>query len=97
MSIGPAAITGVLRLQRCRWSAGYHGTAGYHLNRTGSVVGAESDRSVLPRDVELPVVLRGVELGRLILTATPGEVISREERRAAIAMADVLAVRLASG
>jgi len=91
------AITRVLRLQRCRWKAGYHGAAGYHLVRSGAVIGVEGDQSVLPRDVELPVVHQGVELGRLILTATPGEVVSREERRAAIAIADVLAVRLASG
>lgn len=90
------AITQVLRLQRCRWRAGYHGAAGYRLVRSGAVIGVEGDRSVLPRDVELPVVHQGVELGRLILTATPGEVVSREERRAAIAIADILALRVAS-
>jgi hypothetical protein len=92
-----AAITRVLRLQQCRWAPGYHGAAGYRLTRAGAVTGSEGDRSVLPHDVELPVELRGEELGRLILRTTPGEVVSREERQTAVAVADILAVRLATG
>lgn len=91
-----AAVTRVLRLRQCRWAPGYHGAAGYRLTRAGAVMGLEGDRSLLPHDVELPVELRGEELGRLILTTTPGEVISGEERRAAVAIADILAVRLAT-
>lgn len=88
------AIASVLHLQSCRWAPGYHGTAGTVLARDGTIGGAHGDLAILPRDVELPVTYDDRELGRLILRGTPGQIVSREERTVAVALADLLASRL---
>jgi K+-sensing histidine kinase KdpD len=89
------AIRDVLRLRNCRWSPRYHGTAGHVLARNGTVGQLRGDLAILPDHVELPVVYDGQELGRLILTTVPGQVVSREERTVAVALADILATGLA--
>ena len=87
------AISTILSVE-CRWAPGYHGTAGAVLERDGSIEG-QRDEAILPDDTELPVVSGGIELGRLILRARRPTVVSREERGVAIAIADLLAHRLA--
>ena len=89
-----AAVTNVLHLQSCRWAPGYHGAAGSVLARDGTIRGAHGDLAIMPNDVELPVAYHGRQLGRLILRASPRQIVSREERTVAVALADILAGRL---
>jgi K+-sensing histidine kinase KdpD len=49
----------------------------------------------LPDGTCVPVVSHGEELGHIVLTPIPGRGFSREERRLAVALADVLASALA--
>lgn len=90
------AIRDVLRLRTCRWASGYHGTAGQVLARDGTVGQLRGDLAILPDHVELPVVYHGQELGRLILSTARGQIVSREERTVAVALADILASGLAA-
>jgi hypothetical protein len=45
-----------------------------------------------PEGAELPVIHQGHTLGHLVLTPTPGRGTSRDQRRVAVALSDLLAV-----
>jgi hypothetical protein len=70
------------------------------MDRGGTVEGDEHEwfehGFVLPRDgVELPVVERGREVGRLVLIGNPEVAVTLEERVLAVALADQLGIAIA--
>lgn len=93
------ALTSLLDLRECRWTPGYHGAAYPELARDGGIVprpaGRLLDRSPLPpTGVELPVNTGAREAGRFVLVPAHRTSLSREERRVAVAIADLFGLGL---
>lgn len=86
-------IETVLGARSCDWSPGFHGRVGQVMSRDGNFT--DWTGAALPDGiVELPVQYAGRELGRLLVRNTGTEPVSSEERRAAIAIADILGAAL---
>lgn len=86
-------IRGLLDLRACEWSAGFHGRVGHVMSADGSL--SEWQGASFPDGiVEVPVVHRGTELGRLLLRPRSSAVVSAEERATVLAVADMLAAGL---
>lgn len=84
----------LLQLQSCEWAEGFRGTIGHVMARNGVISGWQGPG--MPSGyVEISVAHRGTEFGRLILRAHDPVPISVEERRTAVAVADILAAGLA--
>lgn len=98
-----SALSDLLDLREAHWSPGYHGVAHPVLTRTGALVEESGpsrtgyDTGLPATGVELPVTTDGRELGRFVLVPAHHTPISREERRAAVAIADAFALSLAPG
>lgn len=96
------ALTGLLDLRECRWRPGYYGGAYPELTRDGEILprpaGRTLDRAPLPpTGVELPVRARGREAGHFVLVPARRTSTSREERRVAVAIADLFGLGLTPG
>jgi hypothetical protein len=95
-----AELTGLLALERCTFERPPHGPPLPRLERGGAVVGGArhvvGGEFVLPADgVELPVLGRGTQYGRLVLVPKAGHGVSLEERVVAVALSDQLGAALA--
>lgn len=88
-------ISDLLDLRSCEWSAGFHGRVGHVMSADGSL-GDWHAASFPDGIVEIPVVHRGTELGRLLLRSRSSAVVSAEERATVLAVADMLAAGLAA-
>jgi K+-sensing histidine kinase KdpD len=92
----------LLGLRACRYEATPSGPALSRLERNGAISGATSRRFAgeefaLPEaGVELPVLGRGRERGRFVLTPDPAEGASLEERVVAVALSDQFGAVLAA-
>ena len=87
------AVLGLLRGRVCDWAPGFHGRIGAVLRRDGSLSGSQG--SLLPDGwVEIPVVHRNAELGRLVVRTDASAPVSAEERITAVTVADMLAAGL---
>lgn len=87
-------VRDLLKAHTCHWSPGFHGTIGPVLDRNATFVGAEGP--TLPAaGLEIPVVYRHEELGRLIVRGGSEEPISAEERHTLVTVADLFAAGLA--
>lgn len=86
-------ISDLLDLRACEWSAGFHGRVGDVLAVDGSL--SEWQGATFPDGiVEVPVVHRGTELGRLLLRPRSSTIVSAEERATVLTLADMLAIGL---
>lgn len=86
-------IRALLDLRSCEWSAGFHGTVSHVMSTDGSL--SNRHGASLPDGiVEVPVVHRSTELGRLPLRSRSSAVVSAEERATVLAVADMLAAGL---
>lgn len=86
----------LLRAREVTWREGYRGTAGPVLLPDGSLAVGASDAgdlgaATLPPTIEIPVGTPPVELGRFVVRTSVAGIVSREERRAASAVAGLLA------
>jgi hypothetical protein len=92
------AITDILGLDRCEWRPGTGPTTAPTILPDGQLMAFVSDlsedRAQLPHKAELPVFTNDGELGRFVLHPTAGRDVSIEERRAAAAVAQLLAYEL---
>lgn len=91
-------VTGTIRelldARTCHWSPGFHGTVGAILDRNATFAGAEGP--TLPAaGLEIPVLYRSEELGRVIVRGDSNETVSAEERQTLITIADLFAVGIA--
>ena len=93
------AITDILGLAGCEWSAGKASTTVPTILPDGFLMAFLSDlsedRAQLPELTELPVSTGEVDVGRFVLHPTRGHDVSIEERRAAAAVAQLLGHELA--
>lgn len=94
-------ITELLELETCRFERPPHGPPLPRLERGGAVVGGTrrlvGGEFALPTEgVELPVLGRGQQYGRLVLVPKPGTGASIEERAVAVALSDQLGAALAA-
>jgi len=94
-------LTGLLDLRSCRFERPPHGPPLPRLERGGAVVGGQrrmvGDEFALPEEgVELPVLGRGQQYGRLVLAPAPGTSASIEERVVAVALSDQLGAAIAA-
>lgn len=88
-------VRSLLGVRSCEWSPGFHGRVGHVMAADGSF--DDWQGAALPAGtIELPVVHAGEELGRLLAHTATTAPVSSEERRSALALADVLATGLAS-
>lgn len=85
-------LTNLLDLRTCDWSPGFHGRVGKLLARDGSI--EDWKEPGLPDLVEVPVIHRGNEFGRLLLRDPTDRPVSNEERSTVLALADLLALGL---
>jgi hypothetical protein len=96
-------LTGLLDLRSCMFEPSPTGVPLPRLERTGVISGERLHRFVsgefaLPEEgVELPVLARGRQVGRLVLEPESGHGASLEERIVAVAIADQLGAALAAG
>jgi K+-sensing histidine kinase KdpD len=94
-----AAISDILGLAGCEWQSARERSTAPTILPDGQLMAYISDlsedRAQLPNPTELPVGTRDTELGRFVLHPTPGHDVSIEERRAAAAVAQLLAHELA--
>jgi Domain of unknown function (DUF4118) len=94
------AITDILGLVRCDWTQGAAATTAPTILPDGLLMAYErdlsEDRSQLPKGTELRVRDGDTDLGRFVLTPTPGHDVSIEERHAAAAVAQLLAHELSN-
>jgi hypothetical protein len=90
-------IAEVLHLSDCEWRAGFRGGSLPVLYPDGMVSGYVSelnpDRAKLPRQLELPAISYGEELGRFILSPRHDSVTSQEERLTAATIAQLFALQ----
>lgn len=91
-----AELTGLLLLRGCRFETGEAPIARPHIGRSGAVVGHDGPLVVPPDELELPVRLRGDDIGRFVLTPTPGVSTSLEHRIVAVILTDHLAAAISS-
>lgn len=96
-----AELIGLFELDDCTFERPSSAVALPHVGPRGTLEDAElvvrgSDFELPTGGVELPVVGRGREFGRLVLYASPGTAAPIAKRRAAVAIADELGVTLAS-
>jgi len=94
-------LTALLELDACTFELAPHGAPLPRLERGGAVVGGSrrlvGDEFALPAEgVELPVLGRGRQYGRLVLEPRPGVGASLEERIVAVALSDQLGAALAA-
>lgn len=95
VEVATERIRDLLDLRSCDWSAGFHGQVGHVMSASGSLTGWRG-AGFPDGTVEVPVVNRGTELGRLLLRSRSPAPVSVEERRTVLAVADLLAVGLAT-
>lgn len=98
-----AELTGLLELTECRFDIRASETAVPRLERNGAVTGAGSTRHFVGREfalpaegIELPVLGRGRQVGRLVLVPNPRAGASLEERVVAVALSDQLGAAIAA-
>ena len=93
------AISDILGLAGCEWSPGKAPTTAPTILPDGQLMAYLSDlsedRAQLPDRTELPVASGDADLGHFVLHPTSGHDVSIEERRAAAAVAQLLAHELA--
>ncbi len=86
-------ITSVLNLRRCTWQPGEGESTAPILMPDGNLMGRLSDlnpdRATLPANVEIPVRVDGVLVGRFALVPTTRHVASYEERLTATTIAEL--------
>jgi hypothetical protein len=88
------AIRRLLRARACDWVPGYHGSVGSLLHADGSLAvdvagpGRSSGFVVLPPVIEIEVGRPPHAIGRFVVRTDPAAVVSVEERRGAVAIAD---------
>lgn len=94
-----AAISDILGLAGCEWRVGKAPTTAPMILPDGHLMAYLSDlsedRARLPDHTELPVSTGAADLGRFVLRPTRDHDVSIEERRAAAAVAQLLAYELA--
>lgn len=88
-----AQLTELLELRSCDWSPGFHGRVGHVLSRDGTI-GEWAGPGLPDGVVEVPVHDGRTEVGRLLLRASDGHPVSREERSTVLAIADLLGAGL---
>lgn len=87
-------VVDLLDARTCHWSPGFHGTIGEVLDRNATFGGAQGP--TMPAvGLEIPVVFRREELGRLIARGDSDEPISAEERHTLVTIADLFAAGIA--
>jgi hypothetical protein len=91
-----SAVCDVLGARRCDWAPGFHGRIGAVMGSDGSIAGGGGSGR-LPGHLEIPVVSRRHEHGRLIVRTDSLDPVSSEERRTVLLIADLLAAALACG
>lgn len=100
-----AELLVTLSLDDCHFEGGPAGTRRRaHLERNGAVTGSDGQHTVgrngafaLPSaGIEIAVLGRGIDLGRIICEPTPGEGVDRDRRVAAIILSDQLGAALAA-
>jgi K+-sensing histidine kinase KdpD len=98
-----AELTGLLDLSECRFDTETSAVALPILERNGAVAGAGTTRRfvggefALPGDgIQLPVLGRGHQVGRLVLVPSPRSGASLEERVVAVALSDQLGAAIAA-
>ncbi len=97
-----AELTGMLHLRECRFELDPSDPPLPQLERNGVITGVKihyfvgRDFALPPEGVELPVLGRGREFGRLLLIPEPGHPASLEERVVAVALSDQLGAVLAA-
>jgi hypothetical protein len=94
-----AGLIDVLRLADCHFELGPD-TGRVHIGRNGRILADQlefaSDGFALPPEgADLPVVFAGERIGGIMLVPRPHEGSQREDRRMAVALADLLAATLA--
>jgi hypothetical protein len=94
-------LSGLLDLERCRFERPPYLPMVARLERSGAIsaeaLHLASGGFALPRDgIELPVVGRGHEYGRLVLVPRAARGVSVEERVVAVALSDQLGAALAA-
>lgn len=88
------AVRELVGARACDWAPDYHGRVGAVLQRDATVSGAAGP--ALPElSLEIPVVHREHELGRLIVRTASDAPVSTEERRTLLLISDLFAVGLA--
>ena len=101
VSSARAELIGLFGLVDCAYETGTAHGALPHLGIHGSIEGAplvaaNSEFLLPPGGVELPVVGRGIEFGRLVLFASESVSAPLQKRVVAVAIADQLGITLAS-
>ena len=94
ISVVGAELTVLLRARSCRFEAGDVGTGVARIERNGSVIGYEADASWTHQVLEVPVRHGAHQVGRFVLTFTPGVSIPLEHRIVAVILSDHLAAAL---
>lgn len=89
------ALIDLLHLRDCRFEVGVASKRSWEIGRDGRIVLGAVEWPVttwgLPgREIALPILVRGREVGRMTLVPTPGEPVSLERRLVAVALADQL-------
>jgi hypothetical protein len=93
------AVANTLGLAACRLEPGHPDGARPLVERSGAVDTrvyrhAPGGMELPVEGADLPVIHHGRTLGHIVLSPTPGRGTSRDERRVAVALSDLLAVAL---
>jgi K+-sensing histidine kinase KdpD len=91
-----AELTGLLLARSCRFEPGEAASPLPRMERNGTVAGRDAARPFPHEDVELPVRRGSHNVGRFVLTPTPGVSIPLEHRIIAVILTDHLAAAIAS-
>jgi hypothetical protein len=91
------ALTNTLGLAGCRLEPGHPDGTRPLVERSGTVDTrvyryTPGGMELPPEGADLPVIYQGRTLGHVVLTPTPGRGTSRDQRRAAVALSNLLAV-----